>query len=709
MSAAAPAKPKLPGSLNANRRLSQWLRFHRQGHVEALPGKVEIGQGIVTALQQIVADELDVPIDRVKMVRASTATSPNEAVTSGSLSIQDSGTALRHACAEARAIYLAAVAEEYNVPVESLRVEHGEILGERVRTSYWAFADDALLDREATGAVAPKPPAAHKLIGTSVPRADLTDKVFGVPRFIHDLVLPRMLHGRILRPASRGAKLLDLDESAARAIAGVVTVLRDGEFVGVIAETERGATLALEKLAAGATWDMPETLPDEATLPQWIKEQPVETTVVARTDSPPLADGTRTFRASYTKPYLAHASMGPSCALAQWSDAGDRVHVWTHSQGIYNLRHDLALAFHVPQDAIVCEHVEGAGCYGHNPADDVAYDAARLAREAPGRPVRVQWTRADELGWASYSPAMVVECEVDVAPEGRIVGWRHQVWSNGHGTRPGRDTQPALLGSWHLAEPFPVQIAVNSPVASGGGSERNAVPLYDFPHHVLNHRLLTMPIRTSALRSLGATGNVFAIESTMDEIAKTIGVDPVEFRLRHLVDPRSRAVVERAAARAKWSEWRKREGVGHGIAWAKYKNTSAYCAVVAEVEVAEVVRVQRLVIAVDVGLVINPDGVINQVEGGAIQATSWALKEAVHFDRRRITTDSWEAYPILTFSEVPAVEVEIVARADEPSKGAGEASQGPAVAAIANAIHDALGVRVRGLPFTPAQIVAAAG
>jgi CO/xanthine dehydrogenase Mo-binding subunit len=709
MSTATPAKPKLPGSLNANRKLSQWLRFHRQGYVEALPGKVEIGQGIVTALQQIVADELDVPIDRVKMIRASTATSPNEAVTSGSLSIQDSGTALRHACAEARAIYLAAVAEEYHVPVESLSVERGEILGERVRTSYWAFADDTLLEREATGTVAPKLPSAHKLIGTSVPRADLPDKVFGTPRFIHDLVLPGMLHGRILRPASRGAKLLALDESAARAITGVVSVLRDGEFVGVIAETERGASLALEKLAAGARWDMPETLPDEATLPAWIKEQPVETTVVSRTESPPLADGTRTFRASYTKPYLAHASMGPSCALARWTDARDRVHVWTHSQGIYNLRHDLALAFRVPQDAIVCEHVEGAGCYGHNPADDVAYDAARLAREAPGRPVRVQWTRADELGWASYSPAMVVECEVDVAPEGRIVGWRHQVWSNGHGTRPGRDTKPALLGSWHLAEPFPVQIAVNSPVASGGGSERNAVPLYDFPHHVLNHRLLTMPIRTSALRSLGATGNVFAIESTMDEIAKTIGVDPVEFRLRHLVDPRSRAVVERAAARAKWSEWQKREGVGHGIAWAKYKNTSAYCAVVAEVEVAEVVRVKRLVIAVDVGLVINPDGVVNQVEGGAIQATSWALKEAVHFDRRRVTTDSWEAYPILTFSEVPAVEVEIVPRTDEPSKGAGEASQGPAVAAIANAIHDALGVRVRGLPFTPDQIVAASG
>lgn len=704
------AKPKLPGNLEGNRKLSQWLRFHRQGYVDALPGKVEIGQGIITALQQIVADELDVPLERVHMIRASTATSPNEAVTSGSLSIQDSGTALRHACAEARAIYLQAVAFEYNVPVESLRVERGEILGERVRTSYWAFADDTLLDREATGTVKPKPPSQHQLIGRSLPRTDLPDKVFGTPRFIHDLRLPGMLHGRVLRPAARGAQLVALDEAAVRALDGVVNVIRDGDFVGVLARSERQAEAALAALAKAASWRIEETLPDPATLHSWLREQPVETTVVAKSggDDGALPARARTFKATFTKPYIAHASMAPSCALAQWTghSTAERLQVWTHSQGIYNLRHDLALAFRIPQESIVCEHAEGAGCYGHNPADDVAFDAARLAREAGGMPVRCQWSRADEMGWAAFGPAMAVDVEADVI-DGRIVGWRQQIWSNGHGTRPGRDKKPALLGAWHLAVPFPVQIAVNANLASGGGAERNAVPLYDFPHHVLSHRLLTMPIRTSALRSLGGPANVLAIECTIDDIARAEGIDPVAMRLAHLSDPRARAVVERAAARAGWSRYEKREGFGHGIAWAKYKNTSGYCAVVAEIEVERAIRVHRLVIAIDVGLVINPDGVINQTEGGAIMAASWALKEQVTFDRRDITSTSWETYPVITFSEVPVVEVEIVNRPEEASKGAGEASQGPTVAAIANALVDALGVRVRDLPLTPERIAAA--
>lgn len=699
---------KLPGSLNTNRQLSQWLRFDRKGFVEALPGKVEIGQGIVTALQQIVADELDVPFERVHMIRASTATSPNEAVTSGSLSIQDSGTALRYACAEARRIYLDAVAAEYDVPVDALRVRAGEITGPRnLRTTYWAFADPSLLDREATATVPPKAPGEHTLIGTSVPRVDLPDKFCGTPRFIHDLTLPGMLHGRILRPAARGARLVALDETAVRAVPGLVAIVRDGDFVGVISASERGAANALDALSAGARWDIVATLPDENALPEWIRAQPVETTLVGETTGETGAPGNRTVRATYTTPYLAHASMAPSCAIGQWSNGTLRV--WTHSQGIYNLRHDLALAFRMGQDAIACEHVEGAGCYGHNAADDVAFDAARLAQAANGHPVRVQWSRADELGWAPFGPPMVIDIEATLDADGRITGWKHDVFSNGHGTRPGRDRKPALLGAWHLEQPFEIQIAVNSSGAAGGGSERNAVPLYDFPHRVRNHRLLTMPIRTSALRSLGAKGNVFAIESVIDELAHMLARDPVEFRLAHLSDPRARAVLEAAARRSSWSDWKKSEGQGHGIAWSRYKNSTAYCAVVAEVEVERTVRVKRLVCATDVGLVINPDGVINQVEGGAIQAASWALKEAVRFDRTRVTSDQWESYPILTFGEVPAVEVELIPRSDEPAKGAGEASQGPTIAAIANAIHDALGVRIRDMPFTPERIVAALG
>jgi CO/xanthine dehydrogenase Mo-binding subunit len=412
-------------------------------------------------------------------------------------------------------------------------------------------------------------------------------------------------------------------------------------------------------------------------------------------------------KASYTRPYVAHGSIGPSCALAQWHDYGLRV--WTHSQGIFSLRRDLALALDLAEDKIVVEHVQGAGCYGHNGADDVAFDAAWLARAAGGRPVRVQWSRADELAWAPFGPAMVVEIEADLDAAGAVVAWRHTVWSNGHTSRPGGAKTPALLGAWHLGKPFARLPAVNPTIARGGGAERNSIPLYGFPAwQIVNHHVMAMPLRTSALRSLGAYANVFAIESFIDELATTVGADPVAFRLRYLNDPRARTVIERAAAKAGWADWKKREGIGRGIGFARYKNVGAYCAVVAEIEAEAEIRVRRLVIAVDVGLVINPDGLANQIEGGAIQATSWTLKEAVRFDRARVTSESWETYPILHCSETPAVEVEIVSRPDCPAAGAGEAAQGPTAAAIANAVFDSLSVRVRDLPLTAERIQAVA-
>jgi CO/xanthine dehydrogenase Mo-binding subunit len=417
------------------------------------------------------------------------------------------------------------------------------------------------------------------------------------------------------------------------------------------------------------------------------------------------AAAARTLRARYSRPYLAHASIGPSCALAQWS--GDALHVWSHSQGVYNLRADLAVALGLEPERIVVAHAEGAGCYGHNGADDVALDAALLARAAGGRPVRLVWTRTDELAWAPFGPAMAIELEAEVDEAGEVVAWRHDLWSNGHSTRPGRAATPTLLAATHLERPFERLLAINPPLPAGG-ADRNSVPLYDFPaRRIVNHRLLAMPLRTSALRSLGAFANVFAIESFVDELARARDEDPVAWRLRHLSDPRARAVVEAAARRAGWSQRQRREAWGHGIGFAKYKNLGAYCAVVAEIEAEREIRVRRLVAAVDVGLVINPDGVANQIEGGAIQATSWTLKEAVRFDRVRVTSSTWEDYPILKFSEVPAVEVEIVSRRDAPSVGAGEAAQGPTAAAITNAVYDALGARVRDLPITPERIAAA--
>src|SRR6202022_1467778 len=318
----------------------------------------------------------------------------------------------------------------------------------------------------------------------------------------------------------------------------------------------------------------------------------------------------------------------------------------------------------------------------------------------------VQWSRQDEMSHAPFGAAMAIEIEADLDAQGEIADWRHSIWSNGHTARPGRAAQPALLAATELENPFPRYIATNPPQAGGGGAHPNSIPLYDFPSWQIDcHRLLTMPVRTSALRTLGAQGNVFAIESFLDELASERGEDPVAFRLRHLSDERAKVVIGSAAKRANWKP-EKRTGAGFGLGFARYKNTGAYCAVVAEVEGAEDISGKRLTIAVDVGEAINPDGVVNQIEGGAIQATSWVLKERVRFDRQRITSNTWTAYPILRFSEVPEVQVELIQRPESEPLGAGEAAHGPVTAAIADAVFDALGVRVRNLPITRDSLIA---
>ena len=698
--------PKLPVSLAANPRLSSWIKFAPDGGVTLSPGKVEIGQGIVTALAQIAADELDVDLSRIKMVRASTAMSPNEGVTSGSLSIQQSGRAVRLACAEIRQIFLAAASERLGVEASRLAVDDGTISGPgNVRTSYWELADEVSLDRDATPGAKPKPIAKRALAGRSVQRLDIPDKVFGNRRFIHDAALEGMVHGRVLRPEASRAKLLDLNDHAARAVPGFIAVVRDGSFAGLVCETEAGAAAALSALRKGATWSVGEALPDQDGLVEFLKAQPAESTIIDTRASTDGRQKARTLRRQYSRPYIAHASIAPSCAMAKWD--GDCVHVWTHSQGVYLLRADLALVLKLPVENITVEHLEGAGCYGHNAADDVALDAVLLARAAGGRTVRVQWSRADEMIHAPFGAAMAIEIEADLDTDNEIIGWRHSLWSNGHVARPGRAAQPALLAGFELENPFPRTISTNPPQANGGGGDRNSIPLYDFPSwKIESHRLLTMPLRTSALRTLGGQGNVFAIESFLDEIATERGEDPVAFRLRHLRDERARDVIRAAAGRANWKP-PSTSGIGYGIGFARYKNTGAYCAAVAEVEGKDDLRVRKLTLAVDVGEAINPEGVINQIEGGAIQATSWVLKERVRFDRARIVSNSWTEYPILRFSEVPQVEVELIQRAEIDSVGAGEAAHGPVTAAIANAVFDCLGVRVRNLPITRDSLIAA--
>ncbi len=692
----------LPGSLNTNRRLSQWLSIKADGTVTVRTGKVELGQGIATALAQIVCGELGVAASRIRMVAASTTVGPNEGVTAGSMSVHDSGGALRQVCAEARAIYLQAAAHQFNLSgsdAAQLTVHDGSIQtsgGEPIGT-YWALASDAMLDREATGQ------ATHQvsLPTAAMQRLDIPDKVTGRPRFVHDMTLPGMLFGRVLHPPSPGATLTSIHLATVDAMPGVVTTVRDGSFLGVVTSDEYAAVKALAKLATLAQWQEPETLPDMNDMPAFLRVQPVDTMLVGEKKSEESVDAEKHFQASYSRPFIAHASAAPSCAVARYSP--ELLEVWTHSQGIFNLRADLAVMFGMAESHVSVQHAEGAGSYGHNGADDAACDAALLARAVPGRAVRLLWTREDELSQAPFGAAMAVDLKAEISSDGRIANWQHDVWSTGHSMRPGRSKTPVLLAATHLAKPYDKQVAINMPLANGGGSERNSVPTYDFASwRATSHRCLTMPIRTSSLRSLGAHCNVFASESFIDEMATGLGVDPLEFRLRHLTDPRAKDVLTAAARMADWGSLKNRmvEGQGVGIAFARYKNTGAWCAVVALIDAGHELRVKNLWIAVDVGRAVHLDGIINQMEGGAIQAVSWTLKEAAQFDRTRITSNTWETYPILRFSEVPAVAVQVIDRPDQKSLGAGEATNGPVSAAIANAIFNALGVRARHMPLT---------
>ena len=385
-----------------------------------------------------------------------------------------------------------------------------------------------------------------------------------------------------------------------------------------------------------------------------------------------------------------------------------KLRIWSHTQGVYPLRRDVATVMKMDPGAVIVSHVEGSGCYGHNGADDVALDAALLAAAVPGRPVKVQWMRDDEFAWEPLGSAMVMKLSAGLAVDGSIVNWQYELWSNVHNDRPGLPGGVNLLAAWHLEKsikPAPVR-PIPQPA---GGADRNALPLYDFPSQkIMRHIVKEMPLRSSALRALGAYANVFATESFMDELAEATSSDPIEFRLRHLTDPRARGVIETAARKASWKPGQKSDGIhGRGIGFAKYKNLSCYVACVADVAVDRKtgqVSVSRVVAAADAGQIINPKGLEMQIEGGIIQSASWTLKESVEFDRTKVTSRDWASYPILTFPEAPQVEVHLIDRPEEKSLGSGEAAQGPAAAAIVNAVCHALGRRIRDLPLSPERI-----
>jgi CO/xanthine dehydrogenase Mo-binding subunit len=696
-------------SLSANPLLSDWIDFDVPGVVTARTGKVEFGQGIRTALVQIVADALTVDSRQVRLAATTTGSSPDEGFTAGSMSIQHSGVALLQVCQQIRALF--SDAARSHLAVHAVSIAEGVFSAGSMSTTYWDLAAEVILDRPADPTASLGGIAGE--IGTSAPRLDLADKVLGIPRYLQDLRLPDQVYGRVLHPPARGSVLLALDPAPVTAMPGVLEVVIDGSFVGVVATSEYLALRAVAALAEAASWSPSESTLTDAGMSAFITAAPHDDTVLSDVHDGPVtdpasADGT-SFTARYSRPFLAHASIAPSCAAALLGpEAEPQLTVWTHSQGIYPLRAEIARATGIAAEAITVTHVEGAGCYGHNAADDVAYEAVLLARTMPGRPVHVTWSREDELGWGPFGAAMVVEITSTCASDGTLESWTTDAWGNGHSSRPGTLPTPAFL-AYSLQENGNAIPPSGDPApAAGSGTGRNAVPPYRVARTSVTARRITqMPIRASALRSLGAHLNVFAAESHVDDMAAACGADPLEYRLRHLDDDRGRAVLERVAEMSNWGTRPTVPDSGRGMGYARYKNKGAWCAVVADVEADESVRLLRMWIAVDAGLVVNPDGVVNQIEGGAIQSASWTLHETVRFSGGRVLSDTWETYPILTFSQIPMIDVAIVDRRDRPPLGAGEASVGPTAAALGNAVFDALGVRVRTMPISTANIIAA--
>jgi CO/xanthine dehydrogenase Mo-binding subunit len=698
----------LPQSLTDNPRLDRWIGFEPDRTVRISTGKVELGQGVLTALVQIAAEELDVPPARIRLVSGVTAQSPNEGYTAGSRSIEESGGSIRLVCAEVRGLFLDHIARVLDCPRSELAVQDGAVLRNGAPTGfdYWSLNEKIDLARTATGTAPVKKPAEFRVIGGNLARLDLPAKITGAA-FVHDMTPAGVKHARVVRPPRRGARLKSIDEAAIRrATRDRVELVRDGDFLAVVADDESVPMQAVDVVRRHGVWEGGVAIPADAGEPAFMVSQQTKDRVI-ESGTAPTGTPVRSLEATYSRPFIAHASLAPSCALAQFADG--RLTVWSHAQGVYQLRNSIARTLGMAPEDVTVLHRQGAGCYGHNGADDAGLDAALVARRMPGRTVRVQWSREDELSAAPFGSAMTMRMRATLDARGRPLEWTHELWSAVHGQRPGMAGNINLLSAAALPNAPPPPEPVDVPDAGGGGGVRNAFTLYDFPHQRVVHHLLTqMPVRTSSLRTLGGFANVFAAESFMDELADAAGEDPVNYRLSLMSEPRARRVIEVAARMCGWSGRGERgSGTARGMGVARYKNKAGYAAVVAEVEVDEAVRVKQIWCAVDGGLIISPDGARNQIEGGAIQATSWTLKESVRFDDGRVASITWDDYPILRFSEVPEVAVELIDASDQPPLGLGEVVHGPTAAAIGNAVAHALGARIRNLPLTRERIMKA--
>jgi len=702
------ANPRLAGSLKSTPLLDAWIRVGPDGKVTVCSGKVELGTGVRTALMQIALEQLELGLGEIHFIGGDTALTPNEGYTAGSHTIADSGTALLHASAQVASLLRAGAARAWNEPQERVRLHAGRVLAADGRSMHYGQAVQGLgeggLHRVATEESDLRDPAAYRLIGKSVPRIDIPAKVSGGAAYVQDMRLPGMLHARVVRPPRLGARLAQVDAGSVRRMAGVRRVVRDGDYLAVLADDEWVAVKAMHALTAASQWSGGRVLPRPDAIHATLQGLPSQDIVILERGRQQASAGP-SVSARYTKQYVLHGSIGPSCALGLLEDG--ILTVWTHTQGVYPLRAALAELVGMPLEKVRCIHTEGSGCYGQNGADDVAADAALLARAMPGVPVRVQLMRDQENLWEPYAPAMLSTVSASLDANGRIDQWHYELWSGSHNERPGNAGK--LVPAWLLANPIQPSPSKPMPQPEGGG-DRNALPLYDMPNaRVVNHFLPVTPLRTSAMRSLGAHLNVSAIEGTMDQLAALAKVDPVRFRLDHLNrEPRAQAVVARAAKMFGWSPNRRAaRNRGRGFGFAQYKNLMAYVAIALDIEYdpdRNAVRILRVACAADCGQVVSPDGARNQLEGAIIQSASWTLMEHLRYGPEGIASTDWASYPILRFSGVPErIDVELLDQPGMPFLGVAEAAQGPMAAALAGALTQATGQRRFDLPLLQAS------
>ena len=696
----------IPANLANNPELGRWVGFEADGLARIAFGKMEYGQGVMTALAQLAADELDLPMSRLRVAAAATGEVPDEGRTVGSMSIETSGAALRAAGAEVRALFVAAAARRLGCEPAELDVRDGAFLkaGAPTGEDYWTLAAAVDLTQAATGEARWKSPDRLSVVGESQPRLDLPAKLFG-QAFLHDMRPPGMLHARVLRQPGPKARLVSLDEAAIRRAAGDdIDILVDGAFVALVAADEAQAARALAAAEAHAAWDGARDVSAQHTEPAFLKTLP--TTDFEAGAPPAVGSNRRRHSASYGKPYIAHGPMGPACGLAEMRDG--KLTVWGHGQDVYPLQAMVARTVGLPLEAVEVRHAQGPGNYGHSGADDAAVDAAVIAVRRPGRPVRVQWRREDEFAWSPVGTAMQIELSAELDASGRLVDYTAEIWNGPHVGR-GRALAETALPKREGAEPPPPLGPVTPPGAPRfSGGLLNAIPSYDIAATRTVEHVVVPPVRTSSLRGLGGPPNNFAGESFIDELAEIAGQDPLAYRLSMVSDPRGRAVLEELGRACDWSRrWEAGTGRGLGLAYDRHRDRAGYCGVACELEVDAEVRLKKLWCVADAGLIVNPDGARNQIEGGLIMAASWTLKEQVKLGGPGIVSTAWDDYPILRFDEVPPVDVILINTRDPRPYGIGELSQGSCMAAIGNAVAHALGARIRDLPFTREKIAAA--